>query len=103
MSGSRNNNINHSTTTGGSSMQSVKPNNDTVGAAASNMKQRQSILVLHGNRQTGQLLLNRMDKLRKKLQSRGLTLIAPDAPHSCHSNDTTSSSTNDGIFKDCNL
>jgi len=44
------------------------------------------ILVLHGNRQTGQLLLGRMDKLRKKLVGRGMSstpsmaLVAIDAP-----------------------
>lgn len=40
------------------------------------------ILILHGNRQTGQLLLDRLDKL-KKVASRELNwaMIAPDAPH----------------------
>lgn len=38
------------------------------------------VLLLHGNRQTGQLLLGRMDKLRKMLQKNGLQLVAPDAP-----------------------
>jgi predicted esterase len=38
------------------------------------------VLLLHGNRQTGQLLLGRMDKLRKLLQKNGLQLVAPDAP-----------------------
>ena len=38
------------------------------------------ILVLHGNRQTGQLLLGRMDKLRKKLERVNIQLVAPDAP-----------------------
>ena len=43
------------------------------------------ILVLHGNRQTGQLLLGRMDKLRKKLVGGGMStpsiaLVAIDAP-----------------------
>ena len=37
------------------------------------------ILLLHGSRQTGQLLLGRMDKLRKKLESRNIQLVAPDA------------------------
>jgi Serine hydrolase (FSH1)/RWD domain len=40
------------------------------------------ILVLHGNRQTGELLLSRMDKLRKKFRKeRGYELVAIDAPH----------------------
>jgi hypothetical protein len=42
------------------------------------------ILLLHGSRQTGQLLLGRMDKLRKKLlQTLNLELVATDAlfPH----------------------
>ena len=38
------------------------------------------VLLLHGNRQTGQLLLGRMDKLRKKLQRMDIALVAPDAP-----------------------
>jgi predicted esterase len=38
------------------------------------------VLLLHGNRQTGQLLLGRMDKLRKLLQKNGVQLVAPDAP-----------------------
>jgi Serine hydrolase (FSH1)/RWD domain len=43
--------------------------------------------VLHGNRQTGELLLSRMDKLRKKiLKERGYELVAIDAPH-MHSED----------------
>ena len=38
------------------------------------------VLVLHGSRQTGQLLLGRMDKLRKKLETcLGIQLVAPDA------------------------
>ena len=44
------------------------------------------ILLLHGNRQTGQLLLGRMDKLRKKLQRINIQLVAPDAPF-LHAND----------------
>jgi len=40
----------------------------------------QKILVLHGNRQTGQLLLGRMDKLRKRLRQQSVELVAPDAP-----------------------
>jgi ribosome-binding ATPase len=39
-----------------------------------------AILVLHGSRQTGQLLLGRIDKLRKKLERKNIALIAPDAP-----------------------
>ena len=42
------------------------------------------LLVLHGNRQTGQLLLGRMDKLRKKLMKQyNIRLVAPDAPFLC--------------------
>lgn len=43
---------------------------------------RHKILVLHGNRQTGDLLRSRMDKLRKALR-RDLQweMVAPDAPH----------------------
>ncbi|GKZ00498.1 hypothetical protein MPSEU_001002200 [Mayamaea pseudoterrestris] len=43
----------------------------------------QKILLLHGNRQTGQVLLGRMERLRKKLLAVGLELVAPDAlfPH----------------------
>jgi predicted esterase len=43
-------------------------------------EQQKKVLLLHGNRQTGQLLLGRMDKLRKLLQKNGLQLVAPDAP-----------------------
>jgi Serine hydrolase (FSH1) len=42
------------------------------------------ILLLHGNCQTGELLLGRMDKLRKRLQKEaGIQLVAPSAllPH----------------------
>lgn len=43
-----------------------------------------AVLVLHGSRQTGQLLLGRMDKLRKKLKKQlHLELVAPDAPWVC--------------------
>jgi predicted esterase len=38
------------------------------------------LLLLHGSRQTGQLLLSRIDKLRKKLLGVGVQLVAPDAP-----------------------
>lgn len=40
------------------------------------------MLVLHGNRQTGQLLLGRMDKLRKRFQKKPfeMELVAIDAP-----------------------
>lgn len=44
--------------------------------------QGKKILILHGSRQTGQLLLGRMDKLRKKLQRMDVQLVAPDAPFS---------------------
>ena len=39
------------------------------------------ILVLHGNRQTGELLLGRMEKLRKRLWNEfAIQLVAPDGP-----------------------
>ena len=53
-------------------------------AAATATRQGQHLLVLHGSRQTGQLLVGRMDKLRKKLQQRYNThMVAPDGlyPH----------------------
>ena len=38
-------------------------------------------MVLHGNRQTGQLLLGRMEKLRKRvLKEFQMECVAPDAP-----------------------
>jgi dienelactone hydrolase len=37
------------------------------------------ILVLHGSRQTGDLLLGRMDKLRKRLEKLNYELVAPSA------------------------
>ena len=43
-------------------------------------KPRKKVLLLHGSRQTGQLLLGRMNKLRKQLEKEGLELVAPDAP-----------------------
>jgi ribosome-binding ATPase len=47
-----------------------------------------SILLLHGSRQTGQLLLGRMDKLRKKLEKKDTSLVAPDAPF-VHADDSS--------------
>jgi hypothetical protein len=46
------------------------------------MKMRK-ILLLHGNCQTGDLLLGRMDKLKKRLQKEDIQLVAPSAmlPH----------------------
>ncbi len=41
---------------------------------------RKQILLLHGNRQTGQLLLGRMDRFRRRLAKEGFDLISPDAP-----------------------
>jgi predicted esterase len=41
----------------------------------------QCLLILHGNRQTGQLLLGRLDKLRRRvLKEFHLDCVAPDAP-----------------------
>ena len=43
---------------------------------------RKTILILHGNRQTGELLLGRLDKLRKATSLElGWDMVAPDAPH----------------------
>lgn len=43
---------------------------------------RKQILLLHGNRQTGQILLGRMEKLKKILSRElGLEFVAPDSPH----------------------
>lgn len=64
-------------------------NGNSNNKALSNMTKvspPRKILVLHGNRQTGQLLLGRMDKLRKKLQRINIQLVAPDAPF-LHAND----------------
>lgn len=60
------------------------PSNTSSGNGIGNHK----ILVLHGSRQTGQLLLGRMDKLRKALvkECNGMQLIAPDALYD-HSDD----------------
>jgi predicted esterase len=47
----------------------------------SNAEKPSKLLILHGSRQVGTLLVGRMDKLRKKLQkSFQMELIAPDAP-----------------------
>jgi len=45
---------------------------------------KKSILLLHGNRQTGQLLLGRIEKLKKAMlreEGLGWEILAPDAPH----------------------
>ena len=44
---------------------------------------RGKVLLLHGSRQTGDLLLGRMDKLRKRLEKQNLEIVAPTAafPH----------------------
>lgn len=43
---------------------------------------RKKVLLLHGNRQTGEILLGRMDKFRKALlREFSLEILAPDAPH----------------------
>eukprot|EP00571_Detonula_confervacea_P012805 CAMPEP_0172301554 /NCGR_PEP_ID=MMETSP1058-20130122/3409_1 /TAXON_ID=83371 /ORGANISM="Detonula confervacea, Strain CCMP 353" /LENGTH=1058 /DNA_ID=CAMNT_0013011699 /DNA_START=100 /DNA_END=3275 /DNA_ORIENTATION=+ len=45
-------------------------------------KRRKAVLLLHGNRQTGEVLLGRMDKLKRALlRDLELDVIAPDAPH----------------------
>ena len=38
---------------------------------------RGKVLLLHGSRQTGDLLLGRMDKLRKRLEKQNLEIVAP--------------------------
>lgn len=44
-------------------------------------RRKSKLLILHGSRQVGQLLVGRMDKLRKKLQKGYATdLVAPDGP-----------------------
>lgn len=48
---------------------------------------KRSIIVLHGSRQTGDLLLGRMDKLRKRLAKAGYVLVAPTAPFGRPEND----------------
>ena len=55
-------------------------NHRQVHLQAKNGSKARKILVLHGSRQTGQLLLGRMDKLRKTLskECNGLQLVAPD-------------------------
>jgi predicted esterase len=48
------------------------------------------VLLLHGNRQTGQLLLGRLEKIRKRLRNElNLEVVAPDAPFSCEENGTS--------------
>jgi predicted esterase len=42
---------------------------------------RRKLLILHGNRQVGQLLVGRMERLRKKLQNGfNIEMLAPDGP-----------------------
>lgn len=42
---------------------------------------RRKLLILHGNRQVGQLLVGRMERLRKKLQNGfNIEMVAPDGP-----------------------
>ena len=66
------------------------PNHNNRGrkpAATNNDEPEQpprTLMVLHGSRQTGQLLVGRIDKLRKKLQRRfNMSIVAPDGmyPH----------------------
>jgi len=49
---------------------------------ASDSKRKTKILVLQGNRQTGELLLGRMNKLTRKLRETH-EFVAPDAPFPC--------------------
>ena len=47
-----------------------------------NLKPNKCLMVLHGNRQTGQLLLGRMEKLRKRiLKEFQMDCVAPEAPY----------------------
>jgi len=50
--------------------------------SSSKRDSRKKVLLLHGNRQTGELLLGRMDRLEKALlREFELDIVAPDAPH----------------------
>ena len=61
-------------------------NGSVTGVGSNNMiKATKKILLLHGNRQTGQLLLGRLEKLQKRLiQELQIEFIAPEAPFVCH-------------------
>ena len=58
------------------------------------------VLLLHGNRQTGEVLLGRIDKLKKALSKVGLEIIAPDAPHLFADGDNLDDDCNDGTIAD---
>mmetsp|Transcript_29312 Transcript_29312/g.54109 ORF Transcript_29312/g.54109 Transcript_29312/m.54109 type:complete len:723 (+) Transcript_29312:170-2338(+) len=60
-----------------------QPKNNPIKPQFDSTKRRKKILLLHGNRQTGGLLLGRLDKLKKALLRDDLELdiVAPDAPH----------------------
>ena len=53
------------------------------------------LLVLHGNQQTGQLLLGRIERLTKRLKKEfEIETIAPDAPHLLVDNDSNTNDNN---------
>ncbi|KAL7426239.1 hypothetical protein ACHAXH_000485 [Discostella pseudostelligera] len=59
-----------------------KLNHQTRSSPVNLLKRHRKILLLHGNQQTGDILLGRIEKLKKTLwQKLGLDIVAPDAPH----------------------
>mmetsp|Transcript_26975 Transcript_26975/g.56947 ORF Transcript_26975/g.56947 Transcript_26975/m.56947 type:complete len:1064 (-) Transcript_26975:58-3249(-) len=66
----------------GSSNNNRQPKNPRSQPQSTSSKRRKKILLLHGNRQTGEILLGRIDKLKKTLlRDFDLDVVAPDAPH----------------------
>ena len=58
------------------------------------------ILVLHGNQQTGQLLLGRIERLTKRLKKEfEIETIAPDAPHLLVDNDSNNNNNNNRLLR----
>ena len=52
------------------------------GPDLSSTSSKKKVLLLHGNRQTGEILLGRMDKFKKALlRELNLEIVAPDSPH----------------------
>mmetsp|Transcript_63 Transcript_63/g.145 ORF Transcript_63/g.145 Transcript_63/m.145 type:complete len:1037 (+) Transcript_63:258-3368(+) len=65
-----------------SNNRSSKPYPKNAPKKSGSPERRKKVLLLHGNRQTGEVLLGRMDKLRKALlRELELDVVAPDAPH----------------------
>lgn len=54
---------------------------------SSSKRSRSKILLLHGNRQAGDVLSGRLDKLKKALRCLELEIVAPDAPQLYSDND----------------